>query len=252
MQLLGALPRPRRFAARKAPHAEPGTPKPLELTRVTAVRARELGDAKAAREWLSQLRRDPQRRETFAFEGLAQLNRVLHAQRVATMDPYLAELGLGRVSAIRVGFGTGDQLAEGAWSEAVEVAIRDPRARRANAIRPQERVAAVLGGRDEVRACETLLLRARLDLDEGRPREAALQLQVGLEALLAELGPAPDEPSPHPDQARDLDALGSRRDRIQAAARTACQGDLSLEQAELITEALALCERVLRRRRILG
>ena len=38
-----------------------------------------------------------------------------------------------------------------------------------------------------VDACETLLLRARADLDAGRRREAALQLRVGLEALLVEL-----------------------------------------------------------------
>ena len=45
----------------------------------------------------------------------------------------------------------------------------------------------MLGGRERVDVCETLLLRARADLDAGREREAALQLRVGLEALLAEL-----------------------------------------------------------------
>ena len=88
---------------------------------------------------------------------------------------------------MRVGFGSGDELADGRWSEAIELPRRERRRRRAEALRPQERLAAVLGGREHVDACETLLLRARLDLDQDRFREAALQLRIGLEALLAEL-----------------------------------------------------------------
>ena len=42
---------------------------------------------------------------------------------------------------------------------------RAERRRRAEVLRPQERVAEVLGGRDAVAACELLLIRARLDLD---------------------------------------------------------------------------------------
>ncbi len=45
----------------------------------------------------------------------------------------------------------------------------------------------MLGGRDVALACEELTLRARLDVDRGRHREAALQLRVALEAAIAEL-----------------------------------------------------------------
>ena len=56
---------------------------------------------------------------------------------------------------------------------------------------PEERFAALLGGRESPLAAEELVLRARADLDAGRPREAALQARVALEALLAELGRPP-------------------------------------------------------------
>ena len=52
---------------------------------------------------------------------------------------------------------------------------------------PLERLAAVLSGTEEVGVAEELVLRARLDLDADRPREAALQARIALEALLAEV-----------------------------------------------------------------
>ena len=47
---------------------------------------------------------------------------------------------------------------------------------------PQARLAARSGAREPALACEELALRARLDLDQERPREAALQLLVALDA----------------------------------------------------------------------
>ena len=61
------------------------------------------------------------------------------------------------------------------------------RAERSALLSPQERVAALLSGRDAALACEELALRARGDLDHGRPREAALQLAIAVDAALAEL-----------------------------------------------------------------
>ena len=58
---------------------------------------------------------------------------------------------------------------------------------------PDERFAALLGAREQPLVAEELVLRARMDLDAGRPREAALQARVALEALaepgLAQLRP---------------------------------------------------------------
>ena len=102
----------------------------------------------------------------------------------------------------------------------------------------------MLGGRESIDVCETLLLRARADLDDGRLREAALELSSGVEAMLAELrGRA------GPDQDEDLAALEAGREAVEAAARTALSAAPAAADLE---ETLRVAERVLRRRRILG
>ena len=78
---------------------------------------------------------------------------------------------------------------------------------------PEERYAAILGGRDRGLAGEELVLRARMDLDAGRVREAALQARVALEALLAELPSGGTGEQPHRRPRRD------RRRRQQGADR---------------------------------
>ena len=80
----------------------------------------------------------------------------------------------------------------------------------------------MLGGRERIDACETLLLRARADLDAGRDREAALQLRVGLEALLAELPGAVSDPGHDEDMA----TLHERRGEAGEAANAALRGEL--------------------------
>jgi hypothetical protein len=161
-------------------------------------------------------------------------------------DPYVQEVSADRATAIRIGFGTGDELAHGRWTEAREVSLPQERRRRAEALQPTERVAAVLGGREDVLACETLLLRARLDLDQDRPREAALQLRVGLEALLNEL--AEDDRT---GQREDLAGLQARREGVVEAANAALRGELGPRDVARVYDALAICERMLRRHRIL-
>ena len=96
-------------------------------------------------------------------------------------------------------------------------------------------------------ACELLLIRARSDLDAGRVREAALQVRVGLEALLADR-----EALAAPDQDKDFAALDERRAITGEAANEALAGELSDERAAEVTETLRIAERVLRRKRALG
>ena len=90
----------------------------------------------------------------------------------------------------------GEQVADGLWTDARELLRPPGRQRRAKVLQPQARLAAVLGGRERPLACEELTLRARLDLDHGRDREAALQLLVALDAALAELPVDPDRAPP--------------------------------------------------------
>ena len=114
----------------------------------------------------------------------------MHTHRSAAADPRVPVPSRERALVVRVGYGAGEQVSEGRWSEAVEVpAPRPGRRERSAVLRPQERLAAILGGRDVALACEELTLRARLDADAGRWREAAFQLRVALEATIAELGP---------------------------------------------------------------
>ena len=239
-----AVARPSR--RRRARRAEPADDSPeVPLTRLTVVPAEPAQPDAASREFL-EVAGDPEAAEARVTAGLRAVNAVLRAHRVATRDPFGHEIGREAVLIARVGYGSGDGLAEGRWEEAVEVAPPGRRRRRAEALRPQERMAAVLAGREPIDVCETLLLRARADLDQGRPREAALQLRVGLEALLAELPAGAGS-----DQAEDLAALGERLESTADAAREALSGELSVERADEVAETLGICERVLRRRQIL-
>ena len=83
----------------------------------------------------------------------------------------------------------------------------------------------MLGGRERIDACETLLLRARADLDAGRDREAALQLRVGLEALLVELDGALADPGHEEDMAssRRAAARPARRPTPRCAASSTAE-----------------------------
>jgi hypothetical protein len=92
------------------------------------------------------------------------------------------------------------------------------------------------------------LLRGRADLDAGRDREAALQLRIGLEALLVELRGTLDDPGHEEDMA----TLQARRHEAGELANAALADELDAEQAERLGELLGLSERVLRRRRVLN
>jgi hypothetical protein len=250
LQRIGAPPsrrkrRPRRIEAGDEPAA-------LTLTRATAIRAfAPLADDGEAARWLDEVCEAEDTVDVLVDEGLALLNRALHSQAVAAAAPRAnAELGAEAAERILVGYGSGEEVAAGRFSDAraVDVGPRASRRRqREDELRPQERVAALLGGREQLDACETLLLRARADLDAGRDREAALQLRVGLEALLVELKDALSDPG----HGEDMGLLSERKAEAGEAANTALQGELSEEQRRQVEELLKVSERVLRRRRVL-
>jgi hypothetical protein len=212
----------------------------------------EFEDEQAAETWLSQTTASEEAIDQLVEQGIDELNQALHTQSVASGDPYPQTVTPARAVVIRIGVGSGEALADGAFSSAHQV---DPglgpisrRRQRDEELRPQQRLAAVLGDREQLDACETLLLRARADLDADRNREAALQLRVGLEALLIELQGALNDPSHEEDMA----TLQARRQEAGELANGALQGDLSAEQLQALSELLATSERVLRRRRVLG
>ena len=237
--------RPRKAEAEDEPEA-------LVLTRATAIRAfAPFEEEEAAARWLDEACEAEDTVDVLVEEGLELLNRALHAQALASANPS-SRRGLAAEGAERVliGYGSGEETAAGRFSEARRLDVQagsSGRRRREEELRPQERVAAMLGGREEADACETLLLRARADLDAGRDREAALQLRVGLEALLAELKGALVDPG----HEEDVGTLTERRSEVGDAANAALRGPLSEEQFAQLEELLQLAERVLRRRRVL-
>ncbi|HEY6551209.1 MAG TPA: hypothetical protein VIY71_08435 [Solirubrobacterales bacterium] len=253
LETLGAPPPPRRRRRRSREIDAGVPPASLPLSRATAVRASEpFGAEEDAAHWLEQASADEKAVDGLVAEGIGLLNRALHAHAVASGDPHLQAMTPRLAVTVRLGYGSGEEVANGEFIAAREVDTEagpaSRRQQRAEELRPQERLAAVLGGRERLNACETLVLRARSDLDAGREREAALQLRVGLEALLAELRGALSDPG----HEEDLATLQTRRHDMGEIANTALQGDLNAEQLSTVESLLALCERVLRRRRVLG
>lgn len=227
-------------------------PAPLSLTRVTVIRASApLDDQAEAARWLDEVCEAEDTVEVLAEEAVAPLNRALHAHAVAAADPTGRQLAPEQAERVLIGYGSGEETADGRFADARQVEVTSGsssrRRRREQELRPQERIAAVLRGRESLDACETLLLRARADLDAGREREAALQLRVGLEALLVELEGAVDDPG----HEQDMAGLRERTGEATAAAKTAAAGGLADEQRTRVEEMLETCERVLRRRRVL-
>ncbi len=244
-------PRARR-RRRRSSSADP-EPTPLTLTRVTAIRAfAPLADEEEAARWLDEVCEAEDTVDVLAEEAIALLNRALHAQAVSAANPSAhTQLSPERAERVLIGYGSGEETAQGRFRDARQVDLGSRfgsrRRQREEELRPQERVAAVLRGREQLDACETLLLRARADLDAGRDREAALQLRVGLEALLAELKSALSDPG----HERDMGLLQERKSEVGAMANAALEGEINQDQQAQMEELLEVCERVLRRRRVL-
>ncbi len=175
--------------------------------------------------------------------------RVLALHRVAAADPTVREVAAEQALVVRVGYGLGEEVAEGRWREAVEPGeAREPRVKVRSALRPQERLAALLGGRDAALACEELILRARADLDGGRHREAALQLRVALEAAIAEL----EAWREHGDMPTRIEELKTHRGAVGDAANAALRGGLDDEAIDAVYDAVHRIESALRARSAAG
>jgi hypothetical protein len=229
-------------------------PAAVSTTRATVIDPVSLSAENQARAWLEDLDRE---REVLA--ATAVLNRVVHAHRLASADPYVREVSPAQAIVIRAGWGEGEQVADGAWLHARELPWRAAGGRRRGgrrdrsaALRPQERLAAVLGGRHEMLLCEELVLRARLDLDQGRPAHAAIQLDAAYAAAIGEL--AGEE---RPDLALRAAELEKLRPQVAALAQAALAREGAQERGpgepaaideEALEHALVRLEAALRAR----
>ncbi|HEV7847431.1 MAG TPA: hypothetical protein VGO83_14350 [Thermoleophilaceae bacterium] len=211
---------------------------PVPTARATVVRSTPFATDEDASGWLAQADLDAE-----LSAAVVTLNRALHAHRVAAADPYATEVSLARALVARVGYGSGDAVADGRYGEAREVPLGAGRRRRRSMEAPEERFAALLGGREQALACEELVLRARADLNAGRLAEAALQARVAIEALLAarvaavDSGPAGG-------------SLATHREAVATAANEALHGPLPGASTAALEEAVAAMELALRRHRL--
>jgi hypothetical protein len=232
LSTLGAPKRARLRGSRPSSISE-AEPEQVPTSRATVVSAIPLSAPEA---WLADLDLDAE------VEGaVAVLNRALRAHRAAAADPYVAEVSRERALVVRIGYGSGEEVADGRFGEAVELPRFTRRRVKRSMEAPEERFAALLGGREEIHPAEELVLRARADLNAGRPAEAALQCRVAIEALLALLtNPA------------DASRIEPHREAVAAAANAALSGPLPGEQAAALEEAVAAMEKALKRRRLGG
>lgn len=226
---------------RAQPVASNPSPTPLPLSRVSVIRPRPFEDEPAAAVWLDRVCSERETWRSLAEEATALLNRVLHIHRTAAGDAYIADVEPSRAVAIRFGYGTGEEVAEGRWQDARELPDADRRRlirRDYEALRPQERLAAVLAGRERVGAHEELVLRARGDLDASRPATAALGLHAALELLTSAAGPRIDP--------ADAERVAEAASIARAERGRVLEG--SEPDAEQLETAIRFAESALRRR----
>jgi hypothetical protein len=221
----------RLLRGRRPRTVESAEPEPVPTARATVVRPEPFASREEADSWLAALRGDGKAIRVEVDAALRVLNRARAAQRAAAGDPYAGDVSADHALACRLGYGSGEALAEGGFADAIELPRPGARRPRRSMHAPEERFAALLGGREESLLAEELVLRARADLNAGREREAALEARIALEALVAELGER---------------APVDQRERIGRAANAALEGRTPAE----LEEAVAAMEAAVRRRRL--
>jgi hypothetical protein len=239
LSTLGA-PERRRLRGRRAQRVEEAGPEPVPTARATVVRPDPFDSPEDAAAWLASLRGDEVATGATLDEAVLTLNRAVRARRAATADPWLAEISAERALVARIGYGRGEAVAEGRFGEAIELPRPGARRTKRSMEAPEERFAALLGGREEALVAEELVLRARADLEAGRPREAALQARVALEALIAEL------------DAECAAPLGEHRRAVGDAANAALRGELDQGTAAELERVVSAMEAALKRHRLRG
>ncbi|HEX5223566.1 MAG TPA: hypothetical protein VFW29_00420 [Solirubrobacteraceae bacterium] len=214
--------RPPRWRSRREPEASP-EPAPVTTTRATVIDPVPLSAESQARAWLADLDREHE-----IASATAVLNRVLHLHRLSAADPYVHEVSPAQALVIRAGWGVGEQVADGTWLHARELDAtprtgrRRSRRDRSAALRPQERLAMLLGGRVGSLMCEEHVLRARLDLDAGRLAHAAVELDAAYALALPEL---------HGERRHDLSVRLAELEKLQPQVRELARGALAAVSA---------------------
>ena len=231
-----------RLRGRRPSKIPPGAaqPEPVPITRVTVIAAEPFGDEGSARDWLQRCGGRGEHGDEEIEQALVHLNQAVAAYRAAAADPYAHDVSRAQALRVRLGYGSGSELVDGDWDEALVMPREHlrPRVRR-RMLAPEQELAGILTGRRAgVQPSEELLLRARLDLDAGRYVEATLQTRAAAEALGAEL---------------ERDQTGKSTETHTAAAtrlsRAAMSSGLSNAQVAELGKIVGELERFVRRRR---
>ena len=239
---LGAPERRRFQRSRRKADREP-EPVPVAVTRATVIQLEPAfeSDAAAAK-WLDEAGDDD------LDAGLFVLNRALHTYRLVIADPHVSPVERYGALVARVGYGAGEQVADGQWAAAIELVDKPGRQSRSKVLTPQAHLAAVLTGREQRLACEELTLRARLDFDAHRYREAALQTMIALDAAIAEITADPTGER----LVKRLGELTSLRDGMTDAGQQALAGAIDDEARAHVEGVLRRVESILRARAVLN
>jgi len=240
LSTLGA-PERRRLRRGGSKAVDQADPTPVPTSRATLVHAEPFAGEEEAGSWLDEVRRDGDAQTESVAAALFDLNLVLRFHRAASGDPYAREVARHQALVLRLGYGSGEAVAYGRFGAAYEIPTAAARRGRREVLPPQERLAALVGAKEPLLACEELVLRARADRDAGRPRESALQARIALEAMLAEV--------PAAEGGEGLTDLGSSREAVGEAANAALRGDPPEELQTAVGHAIDQMEKVLRRRR---
>ena len=238
---LGA-PQRRLLRGRRARPVSEAEPAPVPTSRATVIAPEPFPDRARAERWLEDRRGGGEDARSELDAGVRTINRALHAHRLAWGEPATRDVSADQALVARIGFGSGDAVAEGRYAQACELPLGRRGGARRSMEAPEQRFAALIGGREAALPCELLLLRAREDLAAGRAREAALQARVALESLLADLaGELPGTRGA---------ALQTDREAVGEAANAALRGDLPPELADAVAAATERMAAALRAHRL--
>lgn len=197
----------RRILARRPQRAEAETePAPAPLCLATLIRATKPFDNNAAADrWLTGCLDDAGARDRVIAQGLHQLNLGVRAFRIGSGDPYMVEFTSEDPRVLRIGYGGAADVAEGRWKRAFVVPPGDrERVSRAERLRPAEVAASILAGNVAFLEGEELLLIAHRELQQDRPRSAALAARAALQLLRSEMGPRDGDPMSTAEQLVDV------------------------------------------------
>jgi len=213
-------------------------PPPVALALATHVKAGLAGDGDEAARWVHACQADVALQGAWVEEGLAVLNRAIRAHRAGCGDPYFTEVTTTDPRAARIGYGPAREVSAGRWQYAFTVEpVRQRRLDHVARNAPAELVAAALGGHPVCLQTDELVLRALLDLDQGRTGCATLQLQAATRMLIVELA-SPGEEAPVPEHAGALPALSASLEKLSRRA----PGDETAAVDELHEAAAGLRE----------